>query len=94
MTRAPTKMELRAAKALADALIAETGPWCFASREKDWSTILTLDGGFDTLDFVRVVIRALRDPGHDVTAAVVSPQNDRTVAVTTWNAMIDASSPP
>ena len=40
------------------------------------------------------VIRAMRDPGHELTAAVCAPGEYRGDVVAAWKAMIDAASPP
>ena len=41
------------------------------------------------LGIAAAVLGAMRDPDHDITAAVVSPTQDRTETVRIWNAMID-----
>jgi len=39
----------------------------------------------------RAAIAAMREPGHELTAAVVEPTKDRSEAVRIWQAMIDAA---
>ncbi len=36
------------------------------------------------------ILRAMRDPPHEITAAVVPVTQDRTEALRIWNGMIDA----
>lgn len=40
----------------------------------------------------RIAIRAMQgDPGHDITAALCKPTEDRRWAVNAWQVMIDAA---
>ena len=83
-----TEMELRVAAALMErALDYQSPKW----GEQAWQE--STEGRAHYINMARAAIRAMRDPGHDLTAAVVRPGDDRTEAVRMWQAMIDAASP-
>lgn len=84
----PTEMELKVAKAayLANPFRVDlTTPFEeITDSQKDMFVIVA-----------RAAIQAMRgDPGHDVTAALCKPGENRIKFVEIWQAMINAASPP
>lgn len=79
--RQPTQKEIEVAKAVMDEMRSY-------QLHAEGNTTAEI-----AIGIARAAIRAMLNPDHDMTAAVVDPGNDRTWAVAVYNAMIDAASP-
>ena len=90
--REPTEMEWRVAEALYRSTarvhydVEAPRPWDEYIRDNRESAEQFLRHAY-------AAIRSMREPGHDVTAGVCRPGDDRTAYVEIWEKMIDAASP-